>query len=323
MVFGDSEDILGSTPPASESTAHHTCPNSYGVFRIYPDGEASYSPDEIYSLDSVIEHSVKIAKDSDEDLDSRPWWAAAPSLDTNKSYYTPFPTATHFRLIQWFYDGSPSKTLSALDDLVKNVLLAPDFKQDDLVGFRAAREAERLDHSRHTSSRFSADDGWIESSVEITLPAEGVKHASEQLAPKFEVPGLVHRRLLHVIKAALHETLTKHFHIFPYQEFWEPSPGSPPEHIYSELYTSDAFLAEYNKIRANCSGLDSGAPLENVIVAITLWSDSTHLTSFGNASLWPIYLYVGNLSKYIQLKPTSNSAHHLVYIPKVSYLYFL
>ena len=160
-----------------------------------------------------------IANDSEEDLGSRPWWAAALSSDEQQSYYAPFPTVTHFHLIQWFYNGSPLKTLSALDDLVKNVLLAPDFKQDDLVGFCAACEAECLDHSYHTSSRFSADDGWIESSVEITLPAEGVKHASEQLAPKFEVPGLVHHRLLHVIKAALHETLTKHFHIFPYQEF--------------------------------------------------------------------------------------------------------
>jgi hypothetical protein len=206
---------------------------------------------------------------------------------------------------------------------VQNVLLASDFNRDDLKGFRAAREAEHLDRSHHTQSRFSADDGWIKSSVEIILPAEGVKHGSETLAPKFKVPGLVHRRLLHVIKAALQETLTKQFHLFPYQEFWEPSPGSPPERMYSELYTSDAFLAEHDKIHANCSGQDSGSHTENVIVAITLWSDSTHLTSFGNASLWPIYLYVGNLSKYIRSKPTSNSAHHLAYIPKVSYPYFL
>jgi hypothetical protein len=218
----------------------------------------------------------------------------------------------------WFYDGLPSKTLSALDDLVQKVLLASDFKLKDLVGFRAARKAERLDQSHHTSSRFSADDGWIKSSVEITLSAEGVKHTLERHAPKFEVPRLVHCRPLHVIKAALQESSTKHFHIFPYQEFWEPSPGSPPECIYSELYTSDSFLAEYKKIYANCSRQDSGSHVENVIVAITLWSDLTHLTSFGNASLWPIYLYVGNLSKYIQSKPTANSTYHLAYIPKVS-----
>lgn len=308
-------------PPASESSAHRTCPNSYGVYRIYPAGEPSYSPDEIYSLDLVIDDSVETAKNSEEDLESRPWWAVAVS---SESYYAPFPTASHFRLIQWFYDGSTSKTLSSLDDLVQNVLLSSDFKREDLIGFRAAREAERLDQSCHTQSRFSADDGWIESSVKISLPSERVQHASEELAPKFEVPGLLHRRLLNVIKAALQETWTKQFHLFPYQEFWEPSPGSPPKRVYSELHTSDAFLAEHDKIRgANCNRSDSGSQMENVIVAIMLWSDSTHLTSFGNATLWPIYVYVGNLSKYIRSKPLSNCAHHLAYIPKVNHLYFL
>ena len=46
--------------------------------------------------------------------------------------------------MQWFYSGSTSKSLSALDDLVQDVLLATDFKREDLVGFRAAREAERV-----------------------------------------------------------------------------------------------------------------------------------------------------------------------------------
>ena len=319
VVSGGSEGPRSSAAP--EPSAHCTCGNSYGIYHIYPGGKASYSPDEIYSLDSVTDDPAAMAKDSDELL--HPWWATAPSSD--KKYYAPFQTASHFRLMRWFYDGSTSKTFSALDDLVQNILLASDFKREDLVGFRAAREAERLDKSGHTPSRFSADDNWIESSVQIFLPAEGVtgRHASENLAPKFTIPGLIHRRLLHVIKAALQETSTRNFHLFPYQEFWEPSPGSPPERMYSELYTSDAFLAEHDKIRAHCNRQDSGSETENVIVAITLWSDSTHLTSFGNASLWPIYVYVGNLSKYIRSKPTSNSAHHLAYIPKVSYLHFL
>ena len=85
---------------------------------------------------------------------------------------------------------------------------------------------------------------------------------------------------------------------------------------------SEAFLVEDNKIHANCNGQDSGSQMENIVIVIMLWLDSTHLTSFGNASLWPIYVYVGNLSKYIQLKPTAKSAHHLAYIPKVNYLYF-
>ena len=288
VIFGDSGDNLASTPPTSESSAHHTSPNSYGIYHVYLDGKVTYSPDEIYSLASVADGPLETVNDPEED--SHPWWAATPSSD-NKNYYAPFLTVSHFRLMQWFYGGSTSKSLSALDDLVQNVLLATDFKREDLVGFCAACEAECVDQSHHIQSCFSGDDGWIEHSIKIFLPAEGVKHASEQHAPKFEVPGLIHCWLLHVIKAALHETSMKNFHLFPYQEFWEPSPGSPPEHIYLELYTSDAFLAEHEKIRAysSCNRQDSGSQTENIIVAITLWSDSTHLTSFGNASLWPIY----------------------------------
>jgi hypothetical protein len=118
--------------------------------------------------------------------------------------------------MQWFYTGSTLKTLSALDDLVQNVLLSTDFKREDLVGFRAACKAERVDQSLNVQSRFSADDGWIETSIKIVLPAEGVRHASESVAPKFKVPGLLHCRLLYIIKAVLQETLMEHFHLFPY-----------------------------------------------------------------------------------------------------------
>ena len=100
--------------------------------------------------------------------------------------------------------------------------------------------------------------------------------------------------------------------------FWKPSPESPPERIYSELYTADAFIAEQEKIKQQPQ--EPGCELETVVASIMLWSDSTHLTSFGNASLWPIYMFFGNLSKYIRAKPTSFAAHHLAYIPKVCLL---
>ena len=49
-----------------------------------------------------------------------------------------------------------------------------------------------------------------------------------------------------------------------------------------------------------------------------LWSDSTHLANFGSASVWPLYLYFGNLSKYFRGKPGSGASNHITYIPSVS-----
>lgn len=57
--------------------------------------------------------------------------------------------------------------------------------------------------------------------------------------------------------------------------------------------------------------------LEYVIFAVKLYSDSTHLTDFGHAYLWPIYGYILAQSKYIRGRPTSFAAHHLAYVPSV------
>ncbi len=61
-----------------------------------------------------------------------------------------------------------------------------------------------------------------------------------------------------------------------------------------------------------------GVAIENVVVPMMLYTDSTHLTNFGSASLWPGYIFFGLLSKYISALAASHSAHHFVYMPEVS-----
>jgi hypothetical protein len=77
-------------------------------------------------------------------------------------------------------------------------------------------------------------------------------------------------------------------------------------------------LEEDAKIRAQEPDPTVDPSVEVAIIAILLWSDSTHLTSFGTASLWPVYMYVGNLSKYVRGRPNAHAAHHIAYIPSVS-----
>ncbi|KAG6892461.1 hypothetical protein C0992_000423, partial [Termitomyces sp. T32_za158] len=57
--------------------------------------------------------------------------------------------------------------------------------------------------------------------------------------------------------------------------------------------------------------------LETVIVPLMLYSDSTRLASFGTASLWPLYMWFGGLSKYIRSTVNSFSANHLAYFPSL------
>ena len=299
--------------------AFTTDSNSYGIYRVYPHGRLLYTPDELHMLQQVSDSSTFVKDPSTSE--SRTWWSPLGSslVELRENYFAPFLNASVFRLMSWFYGGSNLKSLGELDRLVNEVILADDFQQKDFVGFSASRESERLDkHEDGPGSRLPTQDGWIETSVKISLPADGVKHCSEADAPQFSVPGLFYRRPLAVLKSAFQEDAAENFHVSAHEMFWKPSPESPPERIYSELYTADAFIGEQEKVKQQPR--EPGCELETVVASIMIWSDSTHLTSFGSASLWPIYMFFGNLSKYIRAKPTSFAAHHLAYIPKVCLL---
>ena len=93
-------------------------------------------------------------------------------------------------------------------------------------------------------------------------------------------------------------------------------PESVPQRVYDELYSSDAMIEAHMKLQQQPPEL--GCTLERVIASLMLWSDSTHLANFGTASLWPLYLFFGNQSKWVRGKPKTASCHHVAYIPKVS-----
>jgi hypothetical protein len=219
--------------------------------------------------------------------------------------------------MHWYQTISSTKSLGELNHLV-NVLRAPDFDLRHLDNFSAVREAGRLDfHHDDASSIFSAADGWIETSVSIPVPIEkrvNMPRMTEATVPRFEVHGLFYRRITEVVKAALKESDASQYHLAPFREFWQASPDDPVERLYSELYTSDVLIEAHESVQNSAPNCQ----LEKVVIPLMLWSDSTQLASFGTASLWPIYLFFGNLSKYVRAKPSSFSAHHIAYIPKVS-----
>ncbi|KAJ8592983.1 hypothetical protein M405DRAFT_786759 [Rhizopogon salebrosus TDB-379] len=165
------------------------------------------------------------------------------------------------------------------------------------------------------NSALFASDKWHETSVKIKLPADKEKFTSEEDAPEFEVEGLHYRKPLEVLKSAYEEVSSRSFHTTPYKLFWQPDEHEFPERIISEVYTADAMLQEHQRIKAQPQ--EPGCNLETVVAAIMLWSDSTHLASFGHAALWPIYMFIGNQSKYLRNKPLEFAAHHLAYIPKL------
>nr|VWO96361.1 M protein type 1 [Ganoderma boninense] len=244
------------------------------------------------------------------------------ALDTTAhSVYYPFRNSTTFRLMHWFYSGSSMKSLAELDRLVDEVILADDFDREHLRNFSATTEAHRLDNvvdkaDSAQPEHLKAADGWHSASVKIKVPCDGVEQGSEAKAREISVPGLHYRRLLDIIKVAFQDAASATWTLVPYRLFWKP-PGSLtndlPERVYSEIYNSEAMNAEYKTLVDRPRA--AGDNLEVAIAAIMFWSDSTHLASFGNASLWPIYMFFGNQSKYTRAHPTAFAAHHVAYIP--------
>lgn len=318
----DMETDNGSPQPPSES--HITTePDHYGVYCTYfGPNLPTYDPDGIADINHLSDApTFPLPQDQQHRVAS--WWSGFGSSlrSVQTDYFAPFLNATVFRLISWFYNGTNVKSLADLDRLVHDVILAPDFDRAGLEGFRAVKEVERIDEHQgdpnDLESAFLAAAGWKETTVQIRLPADGILHASEDEAPLFNIPGLFYRKPLEVLWSALCETSAEQFHLSPFHTYATDidSHELPTQRIYSEIYNSDAMVEEHHRVREQSRA--TGCTLETVVAAIMFWSDSTHLANFGTASLWPIYMYLGNQSKYIRGRTTSFAAHHLAYIPKL------
>jgi len=311
-------DPIRPTPPTP--IVIQTPPNAFGLYckySTYPTAERDDQEDL-----KILCNAPGLGTGSS--LLPKLWWKAIGLPDpTHKGgLFAPFLNATIFYLMNWLYSGSNTKSIGELDRLVKEVILADDFSKDHLKNFSAAHEPNRPDSEDPNKSPFSGENGWKTSTVKLSLPAEGVMHDSEASAPTLDVPNVYHRSLVSTIISVLQDESAKLFHYVPFWLFWKPTPTTIPEHVITELYNSDVFIEEHKKISRIPSPPGSGPTIENAIAAMMIWSNSMHLTNFGDVLLWPIYLLLGNQSKYTQGKPNLFVAHHVAYIPEVFFFFF-
>jgi hypothetical protein len=216
--------------------------------------------------------------------------------------------------MRWVNTGSSSKSEGEVDRLVHDVLNAADLQAEDLQDFSTHRQNQRLDISNKAAS---LKDDFQVTSIDIKVPAG---RPDDQAAPRtYSIPGLHYRKLINVITAAFQDPLSRQFHFTPFSLMHRSSTTNEEQRIYGELYNSDEFINEHKRVqnRSPPPTDDPGCKLEKVIAALMFWSDSTHLTNFGTAALWPIYLFFGNLSKYTRSRPSSSACNHLAYIPLV------
>ncbi|KAJ7477578.1 hypothetical protein FB451DRAFT_1032783 [Mycena latifolia] len=291
--------------------------NSFGLYREYPR-IPTHDPDGTLSLHDLSDIPKPPAP-------AGPRVAPAivvpstlgPRPESDNPYY-PFPNSTAYGITNWMWSGSPLKSIQEVTKLV-TFLKSDSFRKEDLACFNLVHETERLDKSTSSGTGTSpaARDGWAEVSVEIKVP-DGEAHSVTSPVPLYTVPGLFLRPLSEVIKSAIQDTMSRHFHFTPFKQYHKTHPDAEPSRVHDEIYSSDAMIEAYEQLQSQPG--EPGCDLERVVLGLMWWSDSTHLASFGNASLWPLYLFFGNLSKWVRGKPRSGACHHVAYIPKVCLL---
>lgn len=164
----------------------------------------------------------------------------------------------------------------------------------------------------------SIGDGWIASQLKIQVPFASTTGA-ESRESTFTVDGFHRRKIVPLIKDVLeNDPAVRDFHFSPYRQTWSnpATPDLPPQRVFDEVYSSDAFIEADIAVQQLPRPPSDTTP--RAVAALMLASDSTHLTSFGTAKIWPVYLAFGNQSKYDWCKPSSYAMHHLAYLPSVS-----
>ncbi|KAF8546201.1 hypothetical protein OG21DRAFT_1479705 [Imleria badia] len=211
------------------------------------------------------------------------------------------------------YSGTNAKSGAELDRLPR-FLNHPKFHVPDTIHFSHTREEQRLDKFLETVEKpFPMEHGWKCSSVKIHLPKGHCQFPSESEALEFEVGGIYHHDLTNVIRTVFEDEVFMTYNTTPFTQYWKV--GKQVQEVFSEAYVSAEMWQAYEEI--NMLPQEPDDNLECIVASLMMWSDSTHLTNFGDTSLWPFYLFFGNKSKYTRGKPTSNACHHVACIPKL------
>ncbi|KAI0820902.1 hypothetical protein BC628DRAFT_1465324, partial [Trametes gibbosa] len=182
----------------------------------------------------------------------------------------PFPNQSQFRLYDWFYNSSHTKSKEDFNDLL-DVLRSQGFSLDHLGGgggFSAQQAQDTVDDFAGLNGVFSMDNGWHQGSLKILLPKTRAKYPSEDQAPTATIQGLFYRRLLEVLLGvATDQHFTHAYHWIPHILSWQPPlqdehgagnglphsqsslPHPDPVRVFTDTFNTNTMLCEHAKIQ--------------------------------------------------------------------------
>lgn len=271
--------------------------NKFGLYHVYHVTHLpTHDPDNAYA----IEHPLVV-----------------PAANHNrKNPYHPYPNQSSFRLGEWYWNQGVQKSKESFKRLL-NIVGSAEYHPEDIrdTNWRAVDCALGGNNQEGQDTEWlDDDDNWRHTPISISVLFH---NCCQHPGPKNYIVGdLHHRSLVSIIREKLgdpeHNRL---FHYEPYELRWHRPHMKEDVRVHGELFTSDAFIQAHQRLQD--SPPEPGCDLPRVVAGLMFWSDSTQLSSFGNAKLWPLYLYFGNKSKYRRCQPGNNLCMHAAYFQTV------
>jgi hypothetical protein len=306
-----------ATIPISSATLTHsirkrirrvfrTARNIFGLIRLYDSTERpSHDPEQCLDIQDLCDGPIGDPGD--------------PLSTQGDNAFHPYPNKNSFLLGDWYWNHGVQKSKESFQTLV-SIVGAREFAPQDVretkwTAINKELGSNDFDDDDDAHEWEDEDAGWRRKPITIDIPFHNrMRNPGTQRTVVFD---LYHRSIVSVIKERLAiPTDDAKFHYEPYEYLWKPSEDSDEVRVHGESYTSATFHDAHRDLQSSPG--EPGCDLSRVVVALMFSSDATHLTTFGNAKLWPCYLYFGNESKYRRCRPSSKLCNHIAYFQKVS-----
>ena len=290
--------------------------NSFGLFRVYDEASipSINDPEDQSGADPLPTKTHGVSQ----------------SLPSSINPFHPYPNESSWCLGDWYWNQGAQKSKDSFKQLVQ-IITSPDFRSEDLChtnwtaidrqlgSLYTVQGPSQASTMATDSEEFQTEDGgWIRKDITISVP---FPRRSLHPGPKdYTISDFYCRPLLSIIREALSDPVRcKNFRFEPYSLRWKRSCEDGDIGVYGELFSSQAFISAHRDLQA----VSTTCPLPRRIVGLMFWSDATQLTAFGDAKLWPLYVYFGNESKYQRCTPTANLCAHAAYFQTVCVPYFV
>ncbi|EGO23151.1 hypothetical protein SERLADRAFT_371382 [Serpula lacrymans var. lacrymans S7.9] len=302
-----------SHPPAS------TCMQSIRdrVKRFFNTPRNMFGLFRRFHREELPSHDPEDSEDSDTSEDTPTPFRVEGHSDHS---FSPYPNKSCFRLGDWYWNYSVQKSQKSFRQLI-DIIGNPSFCPEDIQSVKWSKINKDLGLNNLNGEWLDQDAGWQKTPVTISVPFHS--RSADPGTHDHHVTDLFHHSLIQILRNKLtnpHDDQL--FHYEPYKLFCHPSDQLHEARVHSEAYTSDTFLKTHYELQE--SPPQPGCNLQRVVAGFMFSSDSTQLTSFGNAKLWPLsctkfssstplYVYFANESKYCCAKSSCHLCNHAVY----------